>query len=199
MKRRQQLGGGAFKSTLRIAAALVCAVPLLVTGCSGATSTVFAPTALEISPDAASGPDYIADGSIDQPGEEDYYELVLKQSFNTVTIMTGGPTDTAGQVETEQRVPITTECEGKRHKATPPCVWGADEDIATPNSERSEKFNTMPASKNFIWEGSLDAGTYYIRVTGPNGVTGPYELTVETENMQCPSTETDPFGYYCDD
>ena len=57
----------------------------------------------------------------------------------------------------------------------------------------------MAASKNFIWAGSLDVGIYYIRVASHNDATGPYELTVEVVNMQCPPTETDPFGYYCND
>ena len=57
----------------------------------------------------------------------------------------------------------------------------------------------MAASKNFIWEGSLDVGIYYIRVTGQDGATGPYALGIETVNMDCPPTDTDPSGYYCDD
>ena len=57
----------------------------------------------------------------------------------------------------------------------------------------------MPASKNSVWEGSLGAGTYYIRVTGQCGATGRYELTVELANMECPPTAENPFGYYCDD
>ena len=154
---------------------------------------------LKISPDAATGPDYVAEGSIDSAEDVDYYELVLARKFNTVVVMTSGDTDTAGRVETERRTPITTECEGERHEATPPCVWGYDADIDTPNSDRTPKFNTMPASRNFIWEGSLDVGTYYIRVTGQNGATGRYELTVELANMECPPTPEDPLGYYCDD
>ena len=112
--------------------------------------------------------------------------------------MTSGETDTAGQVETLDRTPITANCEGERHEATPPCVWGTDADIDTPNQERSKKFNSMAASKNFIWAGSLDAGTYYIRVSGQNDATGPYQLAIEVVDMQCPPTATDPYGYYCD-
>ena len=158
-----------------------------------------APMPLAISPDAAAGPDYFAEGSIDEPGQVDYYELVLNQTFNTVTIMTSGPTDTAGQVETELRVPITRVCVGIRPEAAPPCVWGSDADIDTPNPERSAKFNSMAASKNFMWEGKLATGTYHIRVAGQNGSTGSYALAVETANMSCPATPDNPFGYYCDD
>ena len=157
------------------------------------------PTRLEFSPEGASGPDYIARASIDSPDDVDYFTLVLRRAFNTVTIMTAGDTDTAGQVETLDRTPITVECVGERHEATPPCVWGTDTDIDTPNQQRSRKFNSMEASKNFIWEGSLDEGTYYIRVTGQSGATGPYELAVEIVDMMCPPNDTDPFGYYCDD
>ena len=157
------------------------------------------PTRLVISKDAATGPDYAAEGSIDEPGQIDYYALVLKRNFNTVTIMTSGATDTAGQVEVELRVPITKRCVGIRPEATPPCVWGSDEDIVTPNPERSTKFNSMAPSQNFIWEGKLATGTHYIRVTGPGGATGRYTLTVETADINCPVTADNPMGYYCDD
>ena len=159
----------------------------------------FEPTLLEILPDAAVGADFIAQDSIESPEDVDYFKLSLRRAFNTVTIMTAGDTDTAGQVETLDRTPITVECVGERHEATPPCVWGTDTDIDTPNQQRSRKFNSMEASKNFIWEGSLDEGTYYIRVTGQSGATGPYELAVEIVDMMCPPNDTDPFGYYCDD
>ena len=172
----------------------------MLSGCNNLAppeDSEFAPTLLKIRPDANVGPDYVEEGSIGHAEDVDYFQLVLKRAFNTVTVMTSGDTDTAGQVETEQRTPITTECEGERHEATPPCVWGSDVDIDTPNPDRSSKFNTMPASSNFIWSGSLDVGTYYIRVTGQNGATGPYELAVELTNMACPPTPEDPFGYYC--
>ena len=169
----------------------------LLSGCSGATGISEQPTVLVISPDAATGPDYMAAGSIDDADDVDYFQLDLKRPFNTVVVMTTGDTDTAGQVETEDRTPITAECEGDRHEAEPPCVWGSDANIDTPNPDRSWKFNTMAASRNFLWEGSLGEGTYYIRVTGQHGATGPYDLTVELANAQCPPTPEDPFGYYC--
>ena len=181
MQRLRSSGDNAFKASVRVAAALLFAIPLLVSGCSAATS--ISATPLVISPNAAEGPDYIARGSIDGPADEHYFELVLKQTFNTVIVMTAGPTDTAGQVETKQRMPITMICEGIRPEAEPPCVWGSDGDIDTPNAERSAMFNSMAPSGNFIWEGKLAEGVYYIRVTGQNGSTGPYDLTVETNNM----------------
>ena len=199
MERYRQLGGRAPAALIYLTAAALVTIPLLVNGCAAASSVSepFNPTVLVISPDAATGPDFIARGSIDGPDDVDYYQLVLEQAFNSVVIMTGGDTDTAGQVETEDRTPITTECMGERHEATPPCVWGTDPDIDTPHPQRSAKFNSMEASKNFIWEGSLDAGTYYIRITGQDNATGPYDLTVELHDAECPGTETDPFGYYC--
>ena len=171
-------------------------IPLLLSACNIMTPDTtpppaFAPTVLEISPDAGSGPDYAASGSIESAEDVDYFELVVAQAFNSVVVMTAGATDTAGQVETEQRAAITAECEGERHKSEPPCVWGYDADVDTPHPDRTEEFNTMPASKNFLWEGNLGKGTYYIRVTGENGATGDYELTVELGNQDCPT-------YYCD-
>ena len=165
----------------------------LLSGCSNvAPPGGNAATLLEIRPDAGVGPDYVAAGSIDRAEETDDFKLVLARSFNTVVVMTVGDTDTAGQVETEDRTPITTECQGDPWKAEPPCIWGYDADIDTPNPERTTEFNRMPASRNFLWEGSLGEGTYYIRVTGENGATGAYELTVELGNQVCPTY------YYCD-
>ena len=152
------------------------------------------PTLLVISPDAATGPDYFVRASIDFVEDVDYYNLVINRKFNTVVVMTSGDTDTIGLVETQQREPTTAECEGERHQAEPPCVWGSDDDIVTPNADRPSKFNTMPPSKNFIWEGSLDVGTYYIRVAGQGGATGPYELAVELAHMSCPPRTEDQFG-----
>ena len=157
------------------------------------------PALLVISKNAATGPDFVADGSVDAAGEADYYKLVLNQIFNNVTIMTSGATDTAGQVETELRTAITRICDGQRPDAAPPCVWGSDENIQTPDPQRSAKYNTMAASTNFIWEGKLDTGVYFIRVTGENGATGAYRLTVEISNISCPRTDDDPDGYYCED
>ena len=172
-----------------------------VTGCAsqGVRNTqpepAFEPMLLEVSADAASGPDYVAAAEIGQVGESDYFQLDLRQSFNSVVVMTTGNTDTAGTVETEQGTPIIAECQGERYKADPPCVWGYDADLATPNApnaERTAAFNSMPAPKNFLWEGSLDEGSHYIRVTGEGGATGAYVLTVELGNQDCPT-------YYCDD
>jgi len=193
---------GLYLGNWRTFAALACCSVIAfvaIAGCSGAVSGSGQPILLVISPNSATGPDYIARGSIDSADDEDYYQLVLNRKFNTVVVMTSGDTDTVGQVETQLRDPISAECEGERHEAEPPCVWGSDDDIVTPNSDRPSKFNTMPSSKNFIWEGSLDVGTYYIRVTGYGGATGAYELTVELTNMDCPPQPEDPHGYYCDD
>ena len=171
---------------------------MLIAGCSGVSAPEpalwFEPTLLEISPDAATGLDYIVTGSIDGAEEQDYFKLALRQPFNSVVVMTAGDTDTAGQIETADRTPITAECQGDPWKAAPPCVWGQDADSNTPNPDRSERFNSMSASKNFLWVGSLGVGTYYIRVTGATGATGAtgdYELTVELKNQDCPD-------YYCD-
>lgn len=173
---------------------------LAVTGCAsqGVRSPqpepppAFEPELLEVSPDAASGPDYVTAARIEHAGESDYFQLVLHQSFNSVVVMSTGDTDTVGTVETEPGTPIVAECEGEPYKAEPPCVWGDDSDLATPHPQRSAAFNSMPASKNFLWEGSLDAGSYYIRVTGEGGATGAYGLVVELGNQDCPT-------YYCDE
>lgn len=146
----------------------------------------FEPTLLTIRPDAAAGPDYIARERIDSADDVDYFQLVLRASFNTVVVMTRGDTDTAGRVETADRVPVTADCEGKAWNAVPPCAWGNDDDIVTPNAMRTPEYNKMASSHNFLWEGSLDAGTYFIRVTGENSATGAYELIVETNNRDCP-------------
>ena len=161
----------------------------LLSGCSGASGEPAMPeppTLLVISPDAASGPDFVAEGSIDRPGAGHLFQLDLRQSHNSVVVMTTGATDTAVQVGTGQHVPITAECEGDPWKAVQPCVWGHDDDIDTPNPLRTKEFNSMPASRNFLWEGSLDVGTYFIRVTGQRGATGPFQLTVELNNQDCP-------------
>ena len=176
---------------LGVAAALALGMPLWLSGCSPMTPTpTFAPTLLRISPDAASGPDYEATGAIAGAGEVDYYQLDLPQPYNSVVVMTHGDTDTEGQVETAQRAAVDRECEGERHKETPPCVWGYDADIM-PGPGHTDVFNAMPPSRNFLWEGSLDAGTWYIRVTGADDATGDYRLTVELSNQDCPT-------YYCD-
>lgn len=163
----------------------------LLSGCSGAPAMPVPPTVLVFSPDAATGPDFVGEGSIDSPGAYQVFQLDLRQSYNSVVVMTTGATDTAVQVETEQHVPITTVCEGDPWIAAQPCVWGHDNDIDTPNPLRTEQFNSMPASRNFLWEGSLDVGTYFIRVTGERGATGTFQLAVELNNQDCPD-------YYCD-
>ena len=179
-------------SSMLIAAPWVLAT-LLWGGCSGAAPEPFAPTVLQIRADAATGPDYVQEAEIEHAGEVDYFELELKQAFNSVVVMTTGDTDTGGRVETRQRTPITALCPRvERHKAEPPCVWGYDADIDTPHPERSDTFNGMPASKNFLWEGNLDAGTYLIGVIGERGATGAYALVVELGSQDCPT-------YYCDD
>ena len=162
----------------------------LLSGC-GAPAVPEPTTLLVVSPDAASGPDFVADGNIDRPGADEVFQLDLKQSFNSVVVMSAGATDTAVQVEMKRHVPITAECEGDPWKAAQPCVWGHDDDVDTPNPLRTAEFNSMPASLNFLWEGSLAAGTYFIRVTGQRGATGAFRLTVELNNQDCPD-------YYCD-
>lgn len=185
----ERLGCGHTGGRRAIAASLLLAAVL--SGCGGMTPA-FAPTVLEFSPDADTGPDYVAEGSIDSAGETVWFELELRRTFNTVVVMTMGDTDTAGRVETQQRVPVEALCEGARPKAARPCVWGYDPDILTPNQNRTQEFNSMPASRNFLWEGSLDAGTYFIGVTGERGATGAFRLTVEIGDEDCPV-------YYCDE
>ena len=185
---------GGLTATLRAWRAItvtVVAMPLALGGCNvaprmAAPAMTAPPTVLEISPEAATGPDYVADGSIETAGETVSFQLELVQAFNTVVVMTSGDTDTAGRVETEHGDPVTEECEGKAWNAVPPCVWGNDDDVATPNAERTREYNAMASSRNFLWEGSLDEGTYFIRVTGEQGATGAFRLTVETNNRDCP-------------
>lgn len=154
----------------------------------------FEPTLLVIRSDAGEGSDFISEGRIEGPDDIDYFKLVLNQSFNDVVVMTAGDTDTSGQVETGQRMRITTECEGdKAWNSVPPCVWGYDDDITPPDSDRTDEFNSMQVSLNFLWEGSLDVGTHYIRVAGANGATGGYQFLLEMNNTSCPKyNKTDP-------
>ena len=53
---------------------LMLAIALLLSGCG--PMTPFERVMLKISPDAATGPDYVAEGSIDSAKDVDYYELV---------------------------------------------------------------------------------------------------------------------------
>ena len=164
------------------AALVVTTMLLSLGGCDGmptaAAQDEKPPVRLEIHPDAATGPDFLADGAIEHADEADYYELVLAQEFASVVVMTTGDTDTAGAVETAQRMTIATPCEGATVTAQPPCMISYDSDIAT-NPDRNSMFNAMPPSGNFLWEGKLGTGTFFIRVTGERGATGAYQLIVE--------------------
>ena len=178
MARTGLLGRIARRRTLTVTAAgMALGIPCLLCGCGGVApppAPPFEPTLLVISPDAATGPDFRADGRIEDAGDVDYFELRVRRDFASVIVMTEGATDTAGQVETADREPITEPC------ATPPerpCVFSYDADTA-PRNDRSAAFNRMPRSGNFVWEGNLpgpeggdEYRVYYIRVTGANGAT----------------------------
>ncbi len=174
-----------------VAVTVALGMPLLLGGCGAAApSKPFRATLLEIREDAATGPDFQADGSIENAGDADYYELRIKRDFASVVVMTGGTTDTAGQLQTADRMAITKECEGTEPDG--PCVFSYDADTAH-NDARNEAFNSMEPSGNFVWEGKLpgpDGGDeyrrYYIRVTGENGSTGDYVLTVELNEGEGP-------------
>ena len=106
--------------------------------------------------------------------------------------MTTGATDTAGQLQTADRVAITRECAGDDDAG--PCVFSYDADTAH-NPARNAMFNSMPPSGNFVWEGKLPGPepgggetyrSYYIRVTGEGGSTGDYVLTVELNEGEGP-------------
>ena len=167
-----------------VAVAAALGVALLSSGCSAAAPAKPADAILlVIREDAASGPDFQADGRIENAEDADYYELRIKRDFASVIVMTAGTTDTAGQVQTADRTAITAACEG--HAAAGPCVFSYDADTAH-NDARNAAFNSMEPSGNFVWEGKLpgpEAGEefrrYYIRVTGEGGSTGAYVLTVD--------------------
>ena len=166
-----------------IIAGMVIAIPLLLSGCGAAApSSPFEPTLLVIRDDAASGPDFLAEGSIEHAGDAAWFELRLRVSFTSVIVMTTGATDTAGAVTTADRIPIAEMC---GEEPSRPCIYSYDADIAH-NGERSDAFNAMQPSENFVWEGNLpgpegdeEHRTYYIRVTGEGGATGSFVLTVE--------------------
>ena len=176
----------ATRTTFRlvVAMALALGVALLLGGCSAAApSEPLSAVLLEIREDAATGPDFQADGRIEDAGDAEYFELRIKRDFASVIVMTAGTTDTAGQVQTADRTAITAACEG--HEAAGPCVFSYDADTAH-NDARNAAFNSMDPSGNFVWEGKLPGPAggeeyrrYYIRVTGENGSTGDYVLTVE--------------------
>ena len=169
---------------LVVAVAVALGIPLLLSGCGAAApSKPFNPILLVIREDAATGPDFRAAGRIENAGDADYFELRIKRDFASVIVMTAGTTDTAGQLQTADRTAITTECEGTEPDG--PCVFSYDADTAH-NEARNAAFNSMEPSGNFVWEGNLPgpaAGEeyrrYYIRVTGENGSTGEYVLTVD--------------------
>ena len=170
---------------------IVLGIPLLLSGCDNARPLPdITPTVLIISPDAASGPDYLAADSIESAEDVDYFELRIRRDFTSVVVMTTGITDTHGWAETADRERITEECEGE--DPTGPCVFTYDRDIES-NPQRNDAFNSMKRSGNFVWEGKLpepiggeDYRSYYIRVAGENGSTGDYDLTVELNEGEGP-------------
>ncbi len=173
------------------AVAMALGIALLLSGCSAAAPAKPADAILlVIREDAASGPDFQADGRIENAEDADYFELRIKRDFASVIVMTAGTTDTAGQVQTADRTAITAACEGD--DAAGPCIFSYDADTAH-NDDRSAAFNGMEPSGNFVWEGKLpapEAGEkfrrYYIRVTGEGGSTGDYVLTVELHDGDGP-------------
>jgi len=176
-------------SGLVIAMALALGMPLLLSGC-GAAAPSRPAILLVIRDDAATGPDYQADGRIENASDADYFELRIRRSFASVIVMTTGTTDTAGQLQTADRMAITKECEGT--ELDRPCVFSYDADTAH-NDARNAAFNSMEPSGNFVWEGNLpgpegveEYRRYYIRVTGENGSTGDYVLTVELNEGEGP-------------
>ena len=171
-------------------AGMALGIPLLLSGCGAAAPSQPFATLLVIRADAASGPDFQADGSIEDAEDADYFELRIRRDFASVIVMTTGATDTAGRVETADRVAITAACEGEEPAG--PCVFSYDPDTAH-NEDRTLAFNSMPPSPNFVWEGKLpgpegaeEYRSYYIRVTGENGSTGDYVLTVELNEGEGP-------------
>ena len=176
---------------LVVAVAVALGMPLLLGGCGAAApSKPAGAILLVIRDDAATGPDYQANGTIASAGDADYFELRVRRDFASVVVMTTGTTDTAGQLETADRVAITQACEGP--ESTGPCVFSYDADTAH-NDARNEAFNSMEPSGNFVWEGKLpgpevgeEYRRYYIRVTGENGSTGDFVLTVELNEGEGP-------------
>ena len=176
-----------------VAVSVALGMPLLLGGCGAAApSKPAGAILLVIRDDAATGPDFQADGSIEHAGDADYFELRIKRDLASVVVMTTGTTDTAGQLETADRVAITQACEGP--ESAGPCVFSYDADTAH-NDARNEAFNSMEPSGNFVWEGKLprpgpeggeEYRRYYIRVTGENGSTGDYVLTVELNEGEGP-------------
>ena len=199
MARTGPLDRIALRRTLTVTAAgLALGIPGILSGCGGVAGVAapptraappFEPILLIISPDAATGPDFRADGRIEDADDVDYFELRVRRDFASVIVMTEGATDTAGRMETADREPITEPCATPRER---PCVFSYDADTA-PRSDRSAAFNRMPPSGNFVWEGNLpgpvgdaEYRVYYIRVTGENDSTGEYRLIVELNEGEGP-------------
>ena len=185
------------RTAIGVLAAVVLALPLLLSGCGAAAPSKPDAVLLEIRDDAATGPDFRAEGRIENAGDADYYKLRIRRDFASVVVMTTGTTDTAGQVQTADGMAITTACEGDDDAG--PCVFSYDADLA-PNEARNDRFNNMfksgmQPSGNFVWEGKLPGPepgggetyrSYYIRVTGEDGSTGDYVLTVELNEGEGP-------------
>ena len=141
---------------------MVLGIPLLLSGCGAATPTKpFNPILLVISEHAATGPDFLADGHIESVHDVDYFEILIRRELASVIVMTTGTTDTAGAVQTVDRMEIKEQCEGE--EPARPCIFSYDADTAH-NADR----------------------TYYIRVTGQRGSTGDYVLTVELNEGEGP-------------
>lgn len=178
---------------LVVAVAVALGMALLLSGCGAAAPSKPAGAILLVfSKDAATGPDFQADAHIENAADADYFELRIRRGpeFASVIVMTTGTTNTAGQVQTDDQKAITDECEGS--VPVGPCVFSYDADTAH-NDARTPAFNSMEPSGNFVWEGKLpgpqggdEYRSYYIRVTGENGSTGDYVLTVELHEGEGP-------------
>ena len=179
---------------LAVAVSVVLGIALLLGGCGAAApstpSEPFDAILLVIRNDAGAGPDFLADGNIENAADADHYELRVRRDFASVIVMTTGTTDTAGQLQTADRIAITAACGGI--EPDEPCVFSYDADTAH-NDARNAAFNSMAPSGNFVWEGNLpgpetgeEYRRYYIRVTGEHGSTGDYVLTVELNEGEGP-------------
>ena len=90
-------------------------------------------------------------GTIDPGGEVDYYKLELSRSTG-VWIYTTDSTDTVGDLLDSNGLPIDDNDDG----------------------------NVLPNPENFFLWGTLDAGTYYIKVSGYESAEGAYVMRART-------------------
>ena len=77
MERQRLFGSNAHPALMCVVAAMVQAAALLISGCAAAShpEPKFEPTLLVISPDSATGPDFLAPEVIEGPDDIDYFEL----------------------------------------------------------------------------------------------------------------------------